>query len=413
MFSSSLTAFLALTGVGLVSAFPGRQPPPSQSKRYDMPLEWNPLGFVGTVSMGTPAQELKAFVDWTWIGQYVLTTLCNGSTTATYECLHPAQELFNQSLSTTFTNQSELYPNRNWNPNHFFFYQDLSVQYASDIHTVGPATSRITIMAADMHFTVPYPYPFAGVYGLSPVFKSDNASTQSPFYQAWVNGVWPEPTIGFHYCYNGSADTTKAACNGHDAIQTLGGYRKELIKDDLTWYDNIVFPLVNTVDFEYDPPLYNYWALPLTEMTLGDERQAINRTTGAGAIFDHASYGRGAALSENAYNRLISIAGGKPIQLEDPPNNGNQSWVQIDCDKTDKLPPIKYQFGKGTKRWEIVPRNYVEDLGNGVCVLNIRTLGEGDMVAGNFGETFAKDKYIVFDFEKLKVGVGSLRTRRS
>ncbi len=169
---------------------------------------------------------------------------------------------------------------------------------------------------------------------------------------------------------------------------------------------------MNTVDFEYDPPLYNYWALPLTKMTLGDEEQAINRTTGAGAIFDHASYGRGAPLSENAYNRLISIAGGKPIELEDPPNNGNQSWVQIDCDKTDSLPPIKYQFGKGTKKWEIVPRNYVENFGNDVCVLNIRTLGEQDMVAGNFGETFAKDKYIVFDFEKLKVGVGSLRAPR-
>lgn len=58
--------------------------------------------------------------------------------------------------------------------------------------------------------------------------------------------------------------------------------------------------------------------------------------------------------------------------------------------------------------WEIIPTNYVETVRVGVCVLNVRVIGEGSFAIGNFGETFAKDKYIVFDFEQLRVGLGEI-----
>ena len=203
-------------------------------------------------------------------------------------------------------------------------------------------------------------------------------------------------------------DTAKSTCGGHDALQSLGGYNDSLIDGDISWYDVELFPAVNNVDFVYKPGVYNYWTLKLTELSLGDKVQELNKSTGAGAIFDHASYGRGAALSVNAYRELISISGATPITLDSPPNNGNQSFYEVDCDKVDTLPSIKYQFGGVQRVWEIVPSNYVEKINN-TCVLNIRTLGDGDMIAGNFGETFAKDKYVVFDFEKLKVGLAKLR----
>ena len=72
------------------------------------------------------------------------------------------------------------------------------------------------------------------------------------------------------------------------------------------------------------------------------------------------------------------------------------------------FPNIGYQFGESERAWEIVPSNYV-DIIDDICVLNVRTLGDGDMIAGNFGETFAKDKYVVFDFEKNKVGLADLK----
>lgn len=225
----------------------------------------------------------------------------------------------------------------------------------------------------------------------------------------WSAGAWPEPLTAFHYCYNGSLDTDKSSCDGHDAIQTLGGIKPELISGDISWYDVISFPEVNTVDFVYTPALYNYWALRLTQLSLGDSVLPLNKTTGAAAIFDHASYGRGAPLSVNGYQQLVSQSKATPITLVSPLNNGNQSFFQVDCAQVESLPPIKYRFTGSQKDWQIVGRNYVDNIGNNTCVLNIRTLGDGDMIAGNFGETFAKDKYVVFDFLKQKVGLADTK----
>lgn len=147
----------------------------NSSTTTDLPLAWTPFGFVtDAVEIGTPAQKIPSFVDWTWIGQYAFSTLCNDSTADTYDCLAKDQTIFNQSASSTFENQSSLYPERNWNPNHFFFYKDLKVEYGSDIERVGGVEGRVTIMAADMDFNLSTKYPFAGVFGLSPVFDTDN-----------------------------------------------------------------------------------------------------------------------------------------------------------------------------------------------------------------------------------------------
>ncbi|EON66087.1 hypothetical protein W97_05330 [Coniosporium apollinis CBS 100218] len=400
-----LAAGLAFGGVQHVAAAPKR------SKAYDMPLTAvKNVGYTSEIFIGTPPQSLTISVDWTWISQFVLTTTCRGNDTDTSACLSPDQQLFNQSKSRTYKDESALYPSRVWNPNQFFFYKDMEVDHASDILTVGPAASRIVMQGADFQFSVsPFTFPFAGVFGLSPVFAGDNASYQAPFYQGWKNGVWPSPITAGYFCYEGSPDKAKSICGGADAIQTLGGYAKERIDGKALWYDNIVFPEVNNVDFKFSPAVINYWALDLTSMKIGNESQAINKTHGAGAIFDNASYGQGAPLSVDAYERLIALSDAKPITLEAPPNNGNQSWYEVDCSKKESLPPLKYQFAGHAKEWEIIPSHYVDDIGNNTCVLNVRTLGFGDMLIGNFGDTFAKDKYIMFDFDKLQVGIADLK----
>ena len=150
-------------------------------------------------------------------------------------------------------------------------------------------------------------FPFAGVFGLSPVFEGNDSkhffssipeqvtdicqyveSLQSPFYQAWVAGTWPQPFVAFHYCYNGSTDIRKTTCGGYDALQTLGGYNHSLVAGKLFWYDIIFLPEINTVDFVYKPGVYNYWTLNLTGLSIGDKPQALNEANGAGAVFDHA-----------------------------------------------------------------------------------------------------------------------------
>ena len=173
--SISLVALLLLSDYQPVIGSPARLRSGSGNS-FDLPLTWSSFGFLGNISVGTPPQQITSFVDWTWINQYVFTTTCHGDQSKTYDCFAKEQEFFNQSRSSTYRDESTLYPSRTWNPNHFFFYDDLTVDHASDIEVVGPSSARLTIQAADFQFDLTEaPYPFSGVYGLSPVFKEDNS----------------------------------------------------------------------------------------------------------------------------------------------------------------------------------------------------------------------------------------------
>lgn len=201
---------------------------------------------------------------------------------------------------------------------------------------------------------------------------------------------------------------SKKTCHGNDAIQTLGGYDRDRINGAIEWYDVIFFPEVNVVDFVYKPGFFDYWTIRLTSISLGNKPQALNHTTGAAVVFDHASFGRGASLSANAYQNLVALVSAKAITLVSPPNNGVQPFYAFDCAKMSALVPIKYQFAGARKAWEITPKHYVTDYGNGTCVFNVRVLGDGDFVIGNLGEMFAMDKYIIMDFERLRVGIADV-----
>lgn len=165
---------------------------------------------------------------------------------------------------------------------------------------------------------------------------------------------------------------------------------------------------MNAVDFPFSPGIFNYWSVRITQLSLGNEVQALNTSVGGGAagIFDYASRGRGAPLSTNAYHRLVQMSNATAITLTaaEVPNNGPQAFYQVDCSRVHSLPCIRYQFGDN-KVWAIEPANYVEEVSANVCVLNVRTVGQGDFELGQLGETFLKDKYVVFDFEQNRVGL--------
>ena len=149
----------------------------SNTTSYRMHLTRDPtFGFLGNISLGVPSQQVTAFIDWTWISLYVVTGLCDGQSGDPTRCLSPQQPFFNQLASTSYESQSSLYPSRTWNPNEFFGNIDFRVDYASDIAAIGPLSSRITLQASDLQpgiFTSTI-FPFSGILGLSPVFRTDN-----------------------------------------------------------------------------------------------------------------------------------------------------------------------------------------------------------------------------------------------
>ncbi|KAK0547126.1 hypothetical protein OC846_004982 [Tilletia horrida] len=380
---------------------------------FDMKLTRTEFsGLVTNITLGTPAQEVTVFVDWTWINLYVIDSVCKGVKDAIYNCVPPSQTFYNESLSTSFKYVDSM-GQTTWDPNHFFFNNPATVNYAQEVIGMGATTTNAVIQAADFAFQIPFSFGFLGVFGLSPVFPGDDFKTSaSPFWQGWKQGIWKTPYVAYYWCYPDSGKGT-SACQGADAIQSLGYYNKSLVDGVVTWYDNIdpSQTEVNSVDFIYEPAVYNYWTLRLSSLKLGGEVQAINKTVVPAVVFDHATYGRGAALSNAAYASLIAKAGATPVELTQKPNNGNQTFYEFDCTKTASLPNITYTFAGNRREWNITAPNYVVPNPNNAssCILDIRVVGEGQAYEiGNFGETFAKDKYIIFDFDRLRVGIADL-----
>lgn len=147
------------------------------------------------------------------------------------------------------------------------------------------------------------------------------------------------------------------------------------------WYDNVLYPDVNELNFIYDPPVYNYWGIELESLKIGNEVQNVEPTSeksGKGAIFDHATYGRGIPLTPNAHVRLAEITGATPAELAKPPNNGQNSFYSVDCSKISSFPEVKYQFQGHSREWIVKPEHYVAKMEDGTCVLNVRTMASGD-----------------------------------
>ena len=386
----------------------------SSSTSYDLPLIRNPYyGYLANVSIGTPPQELSMFVDWTWTSQYVLSTVCSNGTQDTSECLSAQQQLFNETLSTTFTDKTTEFPDQAWYPN-LFFPAPFEVSYATDVQTLGPVSSPITLQLSDigLGLLTQTQIPFAGILGLMPSSADTAVTQQSSFYQQYLNHAWPAPYVAFAMC-------PAASCPpGADGVQTFGGYSTTLASKGLTWYPVIPVPDVNDLAFPQSPSIYSYWAIGLSAFSIGDEVQELDvvdesqRGATPAGIFDHASRGRGLPLSAKAYQRLVQVANATLIPTDSPsllmpPNNGMQPFYEVDCAAVCSLPTVSYTFKGSPKTWEVTPDAYVARA-EGSCILNVRVIGNGTWELGNFGDTFLAGKYLVFDYEKNQVGLAEL-----
>ncbi len=235
---------------------------------------------------------------------------------------------------------------------------------------------------------------------------------QSFFYQQYKANAWKSPYSAFVSC-----DHAKCP-KGADAIQTFGGYSTKLASKGLHWYPVVPVPTVNQIDFPTSPGIFNYWAAALSSVSIGGEKQALNNTArdqlkaAPAAIFDHASKGRGLPLSGDAFARLVDISNATLIPknsplLKMPPNNGMQPFYRVDCSTVSKLPTISYVFEGSPKAWNVTSDAYVAR-SQGKCILDVRVLGEGSWQLGNFGDNFLKGKYIVFDYQKSRIGLAEL-----
>lgn len=192
----ALTTLLPLThaGPGLrprISNASNSSSSTTKASRYDLPLSWASSGFLTTIDLGTPSAQVSVFVDWTWISQFLVGPKCWGA----YDpdaCLFPDQKHWDPRDSSTFKNLSGTYADRTWRPNHFFFEDPLHAEYGSDVVGVGPVTSEIVVQVSDLHFNASaygYEFPFAGVFGLSPVYMGDAGEYPNPLKTPYIKLV--------------------------------------------------------------------------------------------------------------------------------------------------------------------------------------------------------------------------------
>ncbi|KAL2758017.1 hypothetical protein ACRALDRAFT_1092086 [Sodiomyces alcalophilus JCM 7366] len=384
---------------------------PVAADRWDMPVDYTPFGNLATVELGVPGQEVTVFLDWTWANNFIQTPRCYGQWDREL-CMSDMMATYDPRNSSTFVNVTDVYPRQQWFPNHFFFTEPSTVDHGIDSVQLGPVRSPVINQFSDTMFDMTQFFlPFTVVFGMSPTLPGQDDSYDATFYQQYKQGLWKEPLVGYVWCYD---EGKIAACGGNDAIQSWGGYRKDLVKGKVFWYDNVVFPDINEISYIWDPPFLNYWATPLQDLWIGDELQptvATSENSGKGAVFNHATFGRGIPLTQNAYNKLIQIVGGEELHLDDPTavNNGEQQLYSVSCEKINSYPPVKYQFVGHDKVWKVPAKHYIDQLEDGTCVLNARVTSDGDKFLGSFGDQFLKDKQIIFDFENLKVGLAEIK----
>lgn len=162
--------------------------------QYDLPLDWDPLGFVSKIGIGSPKFDYKIFVDWTWVSHIVTTPKCYGQFNPSL-CMHPQQVYWDPRNSTSYKNLTSLYGDRSWKPNHFFMNDPMSIEYGSDLLHIGPVTGEAVLQLTDLEFNVSakygVPYPFTGIFGMSPVFRGDDGKLK-PVYQ---------PLLAFLRCF--------------------------------------------------------------------------------------------------------------------------------------------------------------------------------------------------------------------
>ena len=169
-----------LIGAVAVLAAPSvyRQGAVSRVQPIEVPLQRTSFGLFGNITVGTPPQPLVAFFDWTWFSLYTISAECGGDVGATAKCLSPQQSFYNQSASSTFKDEATMFADRGWNPNEFFPNTSFDVSYGEDVTAIQSASAPVIFQAGNEPpgVFVKKPFNFASIYGLAPVFKSDNGA---------------------------------------------------------------------------------------------------------------------------------------------------------------------------------------------------------------------------------------------
>lgn len=376
--------------------------------KVSVPMQSSPLGPLFNITLGTPPQPLTMLSDWTWMSLFARSANCLGSYNIS-KCIPSGQEYFDERRSRTFatTNLSAT----GWERTSFLPGYEFAVTYDRDKVCIGDICDNgVVFQLSDFDIAVDEAVPFGGIFGLSPVFPSENVTFYPASYQAYLGGQLG-PKVGFHSC---AALTSKSTCGGGDMQTVFGGTAGSDVFDptDVVRFDvDVGSCLSESSPLNVTPSRNNFWAIEWTGMWIGSEKVDLNRETvltGCAdgtprAVFDEGSEGYGAPVPLNALADFLLATNA----TESGPGSA-VSYLLPGVDDLDRLPTLTYEF-EGKQNYTVSPRTYVSCSG-GNCTLNIKTwdfYSNGPMAL--FGQTFFETLYVILDFESLQVGLAPLK----
>lgn len=376
--------------------------------KVSVPMQSSHLGPLFNITIGTPPQPLTVLSDWTWMSLFARSANCVGSYNIA-KCIPSGQEYFNEKKSTTFitTNLSAT----GWEGTSFLPGYEFAVTYNRDKVCIGDVCDNgVIFQLSDFDLVIDEVVPFGGIFGLSPVFPSENITSYPASYQAYLGGQLG-PQVGFHSC---AALTSKSTCGGGDMQTVFGGTADREVFDpaDVVRFDvNVGSCLFESSPLNVTPSRNNFWAIEWTGMWIGSEKVELNQETvliGCAdgkprAVFDEGSEGYGAPVPLNALASLLITT-----NATESGTGSEVSYQLSTVDNLERLPTLTYEF-QGKQNYTISPRTYVSCSGES-CTLNIKAwdfYSNGPMAL--FGQTFLETLYVILDFESLQVGLAPLK----
>lgn len=168
---------ISLAGIWLVTqSLAAPIDPCSPPAGIDVPMIRDPIfGYLGNVTIGSPAQQITMFYDWTWTSPYFLSATCSNDTAKASDCFSSTQQLFHQDMSSSFLNMTTEFPDQSYYPNEFL-PAPFEVQYGTDLMEMGSTSSYVTIQLSDIELGLltQMPLEFGGIMGLMPTFPNTN-----------------------------------------------------------------------------------------------------------------------------------------------------------------------------------------------------------------------------------------------
>lgn len=323
----------------------------------------HPSEYFGTISIGSPAQELRVLFDTGSGNLLVPSTSCDGQACLKHRRFNASQS--SSSLNIAFANKPDTPIGDDGDQdvlNLVFGTGEVSGVIVKDRVCVGTTCARADLVAAIEESDAPFgEAPFDGILGLgltklseAPAFNILDCMVRDKAIRTGIFSVF----LG--------------AGSDEESEILFGSYRPEHMIGSLFWV-----PVMDT----------GFWQVRLDAVTLGDHHLKGAADNNASVLLDTGT----------------SLLAGPPDVVN---SLLDQLGVASNCSNFASLPDIAFVIAG--HELKLSPEDYIDrDVSGSDCTLPLMTqdVKPGEGAVWILGDPFLRKYYTVYDRDKMKVGI--------